>query len=191
MKTSACMDGTLKNQPNTIGKTQQYYHTIHISWAILQRKKSEDRQFTCFSDFACLVLRDAIQQSYQFCCSWKNSWYSFYRPLGILMQTFEHLLPSPLLQLSVQIVLYMLHTHLCIHLWLTYFGAIPIHIELLTVKLSSYFLCIHNMWKRNGDTKRGKNADSSHSEVDIWGEGPTSNMHEPSLKASFYPSRWV
>ena len=35
MKTSTCRDGTLKNQPNKIGTTPQYFYTIPISCAIL------------------------------------------------------------------------------------------------------------------------------------------------------------
>ena len=35
MKTSACRDGTLKNQPNKIGTTPQHIHTIPSSCAIL------------------------------------------------------------------------------------------------------------------------------------------------------------
>ena len=35
MKTSACRDGTLKNQPNKMGTTPQYIYTIPISCAIL------------------------------------------------------------------------------------------------------------------------------------------------------------
>ena len=36
MKTSACRDGTLKNQPNKMGTTPQLIHTIPTSCAILQ-----------------------------------------------------------------------------------------------------------------------------------------------------------
>ena len=35
MKTSTCRDGTLKNQPNKIGTTPQYFYTIPTSCAIL------------------------------------------------------------------------------------------------------------------------------------------------------------
>ena len=35
MKTSACRDGTLKNQPNKMGTTPQHIHTIPTSCAIL------------------------------------------------------------------------------------------------------------------------------------------------------------
>ena len=35
MKTSACRDGTLKNQPNKMGMTQQHIHTIPTSCASL------------------------------------------------------------------------------------------------------------------------------------------------------------
>ena len=35
MKTSACRDGTLKNQPNKMGTTPQHFHTIPTSCAIL------------------------------------------------------------------------------------------------------------------------------------------------------------
>ena len=35
MKTSACRDGTLKNQPKKMGMTPQSIHTIPISCAIL------------------------------------------------------------------------------------------------------------------------------------------------------------
>ena len=35
MKTSACRDGTLKNQPNWMGMTPQYFNTIPASCAIL------------------------------------------------------------------------------------------------------------------------------------------------------------
>ena len=35
MKTSACRDGTLKNQPNKMGTTPQHIYTIHTSCAIL------------------------------------------------------------------------------------------------------------------------------------------------------------
>ena len=34
-KTSTCRDGTLKNQPNKMGTTPQYIHTIPTSCAIL------------------------------------------------------------------------------------------------------------------------------------------------------------
>ena len=34
-KTSTCRDGTLKNQPNKIGTTPQYFYTIPTSCAIL------------------------------------------------------------------------------------------------------------------------------------------------------------
>ena len=36
MKTSACRDGTLKNQPNKMGTTPQHIYTIRTSCAILQ-----------------------------------------------------------------------------------------------------------------------------------------------------------
>ena len=35
MKTSTCRDGTLKNQPNKMGTTPQYFYTIPTSCAIL------------------------------------------------------------------------------------------------------------------------------------------------------------
>ena len=35
MKTSACRDGTVKNQPNKMGTTPQHIHTIPTSCAIL------------------------------------------------------------------------------------------------------------------------------------------------------------
>ena len=35
MKTSACRDGTLENQPNKMGTTPQHIHTIPTSFAIL------------------------------------------------------------------------------------------------------------------------------------------------------------
>ena len=35
MKTNTCRDGTLKNQPNKIGTTPQYFYTIPTSCAIL------------------------------------------------------------------------------------------------------------------------------------------------------------
>ena len=35
MKTSACRDGTLKNQPNKMGTTPQHIYTIPTSCAIL------------------------------------------------------------------------------------------------------------------------------------------------------------
>ena len=35
MKTSACRDGTLKNQPNKMGTTPQHFHIIPTSCAIL------------------------------------------------------------------------------------------------------------------------------------------------------------
>ena len=35
MKTSACRDGTLKNQPNKMGTTPQHFYTIPTSCAIL------------------------------------------------------------------------------------------------------------------------------------------------------------
>ena len=35
MKTSTCRDGTLKNQPNKIGTTPQYFYTIPTSCAVL------------------------------------------------------------------------------------------------------------------------------------------------------------
>ena len=36
MKTSTCRDGILKNKPNKMGTTPQYFHTIPTSCAILQ-----------------------------------------------------------------------------------------------------------------------------------------------------------
>ena len=48
MKTSACRDGTLKNQPNEMGTTLQHIHTIPTSCAILP---------TMFSVVVCIYRR--------------------------------------------------------------------------------------------------------------------------------------
>ena len=59
MKTSACRDGTLKNQPNKMGMTPQHIYTIPTSCAILptmHNKKLATHSLNAYSTQHCLLL---------------------------------------------------------------------------------------------------------------------------------------
>ena len=59
MKTSACRDGTLKNQPNKMGTAPQHIHTIPTSCAILptmHNKKLSTHSLNAHGTQHCLLL---------------------------------------------------------------------------------------------------------------------------------------